>query len=395
MIANDSTPRPTSRRRIVSYALLGAGALTVLAAVGTYRRGAIAGTPNKPVPAQNQQASRPRVDLVFALDTTGSMGGLLDGAKRKIWSLASFVARGQPTPELRVGLVAYRDVGDEYVTRVYDLDSDLDRVYARLQRFAANGGGDGPEHVARALHDAVYKMSWSGNQAVKVLYLVGDAPPHTDYNDGFDLAAAATAAAGKGIQVHTIRCGVDPTTEVAWRKVAELGHGEFLTIQQNGGMIRTHTPYDAELGRLHDELSGTAMGYGAAAPSVAATVHAAAEAPPEAKADRAAYMATKGGVISGEGDLVEDVLRGRVKLSAVPPAAMPPTLAATPAPERPARIEEIRKEREGLAKKIGAAAKARARYLEEKGESDDAFDAVAKKALKKSVNSNPKAGFKL
>jgi Mg-chelatase subunit ChlD len=52
---------------------------------------------------------RPRVELVFALDTTSSMSGLIEGAKRKIWSLASFVAQGQPTPDLRVGLVAYRE----------------------------------------------------------------------------------------------------------------------------------------------------------------------------------------------------------------------------------------------------------------------------------------------
>src|SRR4051794_26683067 len=84
----------------------------------------------------------PRVELVFALDTTGSMSGLIDGAKRKIWSLASFVAQAQPTPDLRVGLIAYRDIGDAYVTKVFDLDDDLDRVYRRLRAFHADGGGD-------------------------------------------------------------------------------------------------------------------------------------------------------------------------------------------------------------------------------------------------------------
>src|SRR4051794_24266330 len=58
----------------------------------------------------------PRVELVFALDTTGSMSGLIDGAKRKIWSIAQFIAQGQPKPDVRIGLVAYRDIGDAYVT---------------------------------------------------------------------------------------------------------------------------------------------------------------------------------------------------------------------------------------------------------------------------------------
>ena len=56
-------------------------------------------------------AKTPRIDLVFALDTTGSMAGLLDGAKRKIWAIANKVVSGQPRPDVRIGLVAYREIG--------------------------------------------------------------------------------------------------------------------------------------------------------------------------------------------------------------------------------------------------------------------------------------------
>src|SRR3569623_171230 len=51
---------------------------------------------NKNPPVAQIPKAPPRVELVFALDTTGSMGGLLDGAKRKIWSIAQFIANGQP-----------------------------------------------------------------------------------------------------------------------------------------------------------------------------------------------------------------------------------------------------------------------------------------------------------
>ena len=117
-------------------------------------------------------------------------------------------------------------MGDAYVTRVHDLDDDLDRVYQRLQRFRADGGGDTPEHVGRALHEAVHQMSWDGDaEVVKIVYLVGDAPPHTDYQDGYGYERAASAAARKGIQVHTVRCGDDAQTETVWRQIARLGAG--------------------------------------------------------------------------------------------------------------------------------------------------------------------------
>src|SRR2546421_3577590 len=171
-------------RRSLTSAIVAAGGLFALAALGARHRG-VAVVPSPPTtppvaprpaappaPAVVAANRRPRVELVFALDTTGSMTGLIEGAKRKIWSLASFVARGQPTPELRVGLIGYRDIGDEYVTRVWDLDEDLDRVYGRLRQLRADGGGDTPEHVARALTEAVQEMSWTDRQeVVKVIYL--------------------------------------------------------------------------------------------------------------------------------------------------------------------------------------------------------------------------------
>ncbi|MGI9233684.1 MAG: VWA domain-containing protein, partial [Woeseiaceae bacterium] len=103
----------------------------------------------------------PKVDVVFVLDTTGSMDGLIQTAKEKIWSIATTMASAQQTPEIRIGLVAYRDRGDSYVTKTVDLSDDLDSVYATLMDFEAHGGGDTPESVNEALYTAVHDMSWS------------------------------------------------------------------------------------------------------------------------------------------------------------------------------------------------------------------------------------------
>ena len=107
----------------------------------------------KPEPVA-QEKGRP-VDIVFAVDTTGSMGGLLDGAKRTVWSIANQVRSIDPNADIRVGLVAYRDLGDDYVTKNFALTDDLDAMYAELSSYQAAGGGDVPENVDAALHDAV------------------------------------------------------------------------------------------------------------------------------------------------------------------------------------------------------------------------------------------------
>ena len=93
------------------------------------------------------QLEKPRIEVCFVLDTTGSMGGLIAGAKDKIWSMANEIISAKPTPEVRIGLIAYRDKTDAYTTKVYPLSNDIDDIYAKLMAFKAQGGGDTPESV--------------------------------------------------------------------------------------------------------------------------------------------------------------------------------------------------------------------------------------------------------
>ena len=104
---------------------------------------------------------KPTIELVFVIDTTGSMGGLIEGAKQKVWSIVNEVMKSPSKPEVRMGLVAYRDHGDAYVTQVTPITRDLDSIYNTLMAYKAEGGGDSPEDVRQALADGVHKVGWS------------------------------------------------------------------------------------------------------------------------------------------------------------------------------------------------------------------------------------------
>ena len=110
--------------------------------------------------------SKPRIEVCFVLDTTGSMGSLIEGAKQKIWSIANEMIGAQPTPELKLGLIGYRDRGDEYVVKSFSLTDDIDAIYGHLREFQAGGGGDAPESVNEALAEAIHKMPWSSDKKV-------------------------------------------------------------------------------------------------------------------------------------------------------------------------------------------------------------------------------------
>ncbi len=203
--------------------------------------------------------NKPRVDVVFVLDTTGSMSGLIQTAKEKIWSIATTMAAAQPTPEIRIGLVAYRDRGDQYVTKRVDLSADLDSVYAALMDFQADGGGDTPESVNQALFDAVHSMSWSqGDQVYRVIFLIGDAPPHMNY-DEVRYPVIVADALEKGIVINTIQCGGMPATIAPWTQIASLAQGNFFQVDQAGGAVAYTTPYDDKIAQLSAKLDDTRL----------------------------------------------------------------------------------------------------------------------------------------
>src|SRR3977135_1647926 len=115
-----------------------------------------------PLSAGLSQASvKPTVEVAFVLDTTGSMGGLIEGAKQKIWSIATAIVDSNPEADIRMGLAAYRDRGYYSVTKKFELTTDSQDLYANLLELKARGGGDWPESVNEALDVAVNKLRWT------------------------------------------------------------------------------------------------------------------------------------------------------------------------------------------------------------------------------------------
>lgn len=322
---------------------------------------------------------RPVLDVVFVLDTTSSMGGLIDGAKQKIWSIASRMATGTPTPEVRVGLVAYRDQGDAYVTKVVPLTKDLDSIYSQLMAFRAEGGGDGPEAVQDGLSDAVNKMQWSDSKKVaKMIFLVGDAPAHDQ--DQAKLFEAAQKAIKAGIVVNTVRCGADNTTKGQFVEVAKLADGHFDSIAESGGVVAVATPYDSDLAKLNGELMDTAIYAGAAPVQKKAELRRsdakALEAP--AAADRISFMSKSGGGRAASG--AEAV--GAIDLADKPELAakmkkeeLPTAMQGMDEGQRVKFAQDQQAKRQGIEKQITELSKKRDDFVAKQAKgAKDSFD---------------------
>lgn len=329
----------------------------------------------------------PIVEVVFVLDTTGSMGGLIQAAKDKIWSIASTMAAAEPAPRIRMGLVAYRDRGDDYVTRLVDLTPDLDALHAALFQLQANGGGDAPESVNQALHEAVHAISWGQEpNAYRVVFLVGDAPPHMDYQDDVQYPQTLALAKQRGIRVNAIQCGTNARTRQPWRQIAQLGDGAYLQVRQDGAAVAIATPYDDELARLSAQLDATRLYYGSKderaerAKQLAASAAVRDAAPAPVLARRATFAASASGkaALLGEKELVDEISRGTVALDAIAPETLPEPLQGLSETEQRRIVAEHAERRADLQRQINETAAQRGAYLRERvaeaGGAEDSLD---------------------
>ncbi len=174
-------------------------------------------------------AERPRLDLVFLIDATGSMDDEIAKLKASVRSIAQQLARLPGQPDLCFGLVAYRDRGDAFITRTHDFTDDLGAFQSTLARLQAGGGGDKPEAMNEALHEVVHGLAWRAD-AARMVVLVADAAPHLDYG-GPQYDTDMQAALAKGIKLFAVGAsGLEPEGEYIYRQMAQYTAGRFVFL---------------------------------------------------------------------------------------------------------------------------------------------------------------------
>ncbi len=343
--------------------------------------------------------SSPMLEMVFVIDTTGSMGGLIQGAKQKVWSIVNEVMKSPKHPKVKVGLVAYRDRGDVFVTKVLPLTSDLDKVYTTLMDYSADGGGDEAENVRHALADGVHRTGWSqrSSRIAQILFLVGDSPPHNDYQDEPDTAKTAAEAVRAGIIINTIQCGTTASTTPIWQAIARQGEGQYFAIAQDGGVNAVSTPYDTKLSKLGNKIGSTYLAYGGGSGALGGKYRADKEsrqmaieskvyaaAPMSAQADRAVNKAINSEAYMG--DLLQDIESGKVKLEAVKQKDLPNDLQKLTPVQLKQVVAKRLTERKDLRAQILQLSKQRDAYIHSQtGAKSTGFDAAVSKALTKQL----------
>jgi uncharacterized protein YegL len=181
------------------------------------------------------------LDLALVMDTTGSMGDEIDYLQAELDTIIDRLKRDAGNLDLRIGIIVYRDEGDDYVVRSIPLSDDLRSVRTSLAEQSANGGGDEPEALDQAMI-AADRMQWR-RDAAKAVLLVADAPPH-------ELAIGATLKSAQSLRskgVHIVpvaASGVEDTAQYVMRTMAALTQGRYIFLTDDSGVGNPHEEPD-------------------------------------------------------------------------------------------------------------------------------------------------------
>ncbi len=199
-----------------------------------------------------------KVDIMFAVDATGSMGDEINYLKSELQNVIERVQKSDDELDIRLGSVFYRDLRDAYLTQSTPLDSDISKTVNFIKNQSAGGGGDFPEAVDAALEETIQKQNWSKEAIARIVFLVLDAPPHMQQQNIESLQKSIRMAAEKGIKIIPVTAsGINRSTEYLMKTMALATTGTYVFITDDSGIGNSHLKpknKDYKVEKLNDLL---------------------------------------------------------------------------------------------------------------------------------------------
>lgn len=317
----------------------------------------------------NDAASNARViELAICLDTSGSMDGLINSARQKLWTIVNDLAKAEPTPTLRVALLSYGNDGNNaengWVKVETPFTEDLDTVSQMLFALTTNGG---TELVGRVVQTSLEELDWHASaDALRMIFVAGN--ESADQDERIAARTICTKATQRGIDINAIYCVYgDDDSEVlpGWRELAGAGNGEFAMIDQDNGTVVIATPYDEKLIALSAELNKTYIPFGDAGQAGCSNQIAQdSNAVKMNSANAASRAATKAGKLyTCSWDLVDAIRTGKVDLKKVDDKDLPKDMRNLTHAQRVAKVDSMQHQRSELQQQISELDKRRQALL--------------------------------
>jgi hypothetical protein len=324
------------------------------------------------VASPDEEATPPLIQIALLLDTSNSMDGLIDQTKGQLWKIVNEFINARQNgrrPDLQVALFEYGKSSlpapEGYLRMIQPLTTDLDKISEELFALKTQGG---QEYCGWVIKEATEKLTWSESpDAYKAIFIAGNEP----FTQGpVNYAEACKAAIEKGIIVNTIHCGPEGEGIAGkWQDGALLAEGKYMVIDQHRAVVHFEAPQDKEIARLGAELNTTYIAFGAAGREGqmrqnVQDANAATFAGQGSEVNRALFKASAN-YSNSHWDLVDACKEGRVDVTGLKQADLPPEMQAMSAAECKAYVETKIQERAQLQEQINRLNAERSKFVAE------------------------------
>ncbi|WP_405565329.1 vWA domain-containing protein [Polaribacter sp. Asnod6-C07] len=214
---------------------------------------------------EKENLKKQTIKVALLLDTSNSMDGLINQAKAQLWEIVnelSYAKYGMQKPDLEIALYEYGNSNlpsrEGFIRQVLQFSNDLDEISEKLFSLTTNGGN---EFCGQVIQTSLKELDWGNNKNdLKLLFIAGNEPftqGKINYKD------AITDAKEKDVVINTIFCGnYSNGISGMWKNGADLGGGDYMTINQDKKVVHIITPYDDDIIILNKKLNATYIYYG-------------------------------------------------------------------------------------------------------------------------------------
>lgn len=311
-----------------------------------------------------------KIQVALLLDTSGSMSGLIDQAKSRLWNIVNTLTTlkySGMTPNIEISLYEYGNSGlsaqSNYIRQITPLTTDLDLISEKLFSLTTNGG---EEYCGAVIQDAVRKLEW-GNKSenMKLIYISGNEP----FNQGnVNYKEAISDALKNNIYVNTIFCGGSMDgINTFWKDGADYGKGKYFNIDSNEQIRYIQTPYDDKISECNVKINSTYIGYGSKGIEKKMNQEVQdknAESVSKSNYAERAVSKSKEVYKNESWDLVDKVKEDKEAVSKLKKEELPKELQNKSTEEIKVIVEKKAKEREVIQKEIADLAKKRQEYID-------------------------------
>lgn len=368
--------------------------LTLLAAFMSLESCSDSGKPeaqnDKPV-SIFQANDKSKIQVALLLDTSGSMDGLIEQAKARLWDIVNTLTTlkyNGKTPTIEIALYEYGNSGlspeSNYIRQISALSTDLDVISQNLFALTTNGGD---EYCGAVILDATKKMDWGSSKSdMKLIYIAGN----EEFNQGeIAYEKAIQEAREHDIYVNTIFCGDRMEgINTFWKNGADKGSGKFFNINTDEQIAYIETPYDSKISDYNTKMNETYVQYGSLGAEKkqnqvtqdfnASTLSSSAATERTVSKSKAVYA-------NSSWDLVDKVKDDKSAIKQLKKEELPAELKGKSTKEIEQYISKKAKEREGIQRKIGELAKKRQAYIDQQQKKNNNQNNDLGAAIKRSI----------